>query len=221
MKQLFLLLLVSLLAFSATAQDSKWQLGAYAGTGSRTLHGNDFLDPLSDVGLAFEMGGTIQYKAFSSLQVRGTLAYQLKGNRQNIQVTDEFGSSTGTALFATQMDYLSMRGLLVLPMRSDASMYAVAGSHFGYLTSAWQVSDAFPDVDVTEGFKATDFGVSLGLGVAPAINDRWHWSVEMLYDYGLANLGHNDNRQDFLISTMNLQLLAGVRYQLGGTTSSN
>lgn len=183
MKKHYLLVFALCCYFLTNAQDQgDFEYGIFAGLNVSNVSTIDNQDASSSR-VSFNAGVTGDYYFSERWSLRGSLIYDQKGWSDGFFAIDDQIFTTDYAL-----SYLSVPVVANWHFAKKRNWYLNVGPYAGFLLSAKTTEN---DVDVSDAFKSTDFGLAFGIGVKIPVNNEQHLFIE----YG-AQSGFTDIFED-------------------------
>ncbi len=218
---LFCLLAVLLLisSFKVSGQDKKWAFGIQLAPGLSTIRGNDHNEKNYDA--AFGLAGGLS--AFRNLNEHWSVGMELllerKAQKTETVITDYMGNEAGKATVFSRFDGLTLPLLVRYAVGKEKfHMYMNAGpqvfflSKHGYHSS----SDLLEELNMedTENFNRTDFGICFGAGAAYDVSDHFQVTAEVRDFLGFANMSKLELVDGGKIQLNAIRLMLGVSFRI-------
>lgn len=196
MKRHFMLLIFTVIAYSAVNAQSKFGLGVRAGVNFATQH-TSALDLDVDVKnlLGYHGGVYVNYFLFDFLAIQPELLVSLKG-------------SNWEDPYFTGKDVLTYLDIPVLARLQIIKLLNIhAGPQFGFLFAANQVEEGSDEkIDIKELYKNGDVGIAVGAEA----NLPFRVNVAVRYIFGLNNVVTSEYADDKWTNNI-LQVSAAFR----------
>ncbi len=201
--------------------DAQIRMGLIGGLNLANVSVNPNEEPEPSNLTTFGVGGVLHINLADNLALQFEPMYLRKGAKQKGSFTDpDLGNFSAEA--KTKVDYIEVP--VMLKVAFGASMtgpYVMAGPMVGFLLSAKQTgSISFAgveqeiDEDIKDQITNIDFGLGFGAGLSfPAGNNSLF--VEGRYALGLTNINDDPEDAQTEVKTREIQILAGVIFQLG------
>lgn len=195
----------------------RFEAGVQVGPGLGWMRGNKVIDN-TDALFGPAAGICLQYNLSSRLGIRLGAGYQQKGSSTDVTFTDINGTSIAEGTVRNELQYFNFPLMLRAGFGKKFRVSVGAGGYAGMLMSARQTSRGFnfPDVTVTDDFKALDLGISASLAGALALDQRFALNAEARYDKGLTNISALPVIDDGSIRTNAVCFMVGCSYRFGG-----
>jgi len=178
-------------------------LANISGSGADSL-GTDLLDVgvTKKMKIGFGGGAFLTYGFSPMFAIQPELLYMMKGAKYEL--------SGETIKF--KGDYLQVPVLLKLSPQTQGKIkpYFFAGPFVGILLSAKATDGG--SVDIKDNLKSTEFGVSLGAGVAFPMT-KGAVTVDGRYDLGLSKVAKSDKVTDDNIKTGTISFFVGYNFK--------
>lgn len=215
-------LIVTILFFCSTfliGQTNKSEIGIELGPNLRSLRGNEMLEKIDDISFAYSGGLSFQYFFTKTVSLRTNISYERKGFSIKEKASDQYGNPVGEMIFHSDFNYLTIPILARLTLGKKVKLFGNIGPYIGYLLKQTDVTEAYAEfpkseVDNTDNYNKTDFGISAGLGTKIPIGDKLIFSLEIRDNLGLTNISSIPVINDGSIKTNTTNLLIGIGYKL-------
>jgi len=214
-----MVLLLCTLSLSAFCQANLFDVGVEGGFNVSSLRGSEiFDDHTSAIGYSGGLSFQYNFKKIFSLRTGGY--FERKGSSFYYEVRSASGGKLGTADGKEKFDYLTVPVLVRATFGNKLAYFFNAGPYFGFLLKQVEHIDGYHDSpetndDHTDFYKGTETGLSVGLGLAYVLKEKFALSFEARNNLGLTNTSAVEIYDGGSIKTNALNFLLGFSYKLG------
>lgn len=194
--------------FSGKAQEKgKIEFGGGTGLNYSSIRNSD---RSSDASISFNLSASADYYFSNRWSVRAKLIYDKKGwDNGSYGVYDEATATTYIKNTDFNLNYFTIPVEAEWHFGRKRNWYLHLGPYAGFLLNA-KATDL--DLDATEEFKTTDFGVAFGIGVKFPISDKLKLYVEYDEQTGFSEIFENQNSSKMFNTRLSLNV--GVNFLL-------
>lgn len=168
-KHYLLVLALSSCLFSYAQDKGDFEYGIFAGLNISNISTIDNEDASSSR-VALNIGAYGDYYFSDRWSIKGSLIYDQKGWSDGF-----FADETETFTTDYALNYLSVPIVANWHFAKKRNWYLNVGPYAGFLLSGKTTEN---DIDVSEAFKSTDFGLAFGIGVKIPVNNDQHLFIE-------------------------------------------
>ncbi len=199
----------------AYGQFYKLEMGLAAGPTFKRLYGNKFID--NEFSMGYSYGIFLNYPLTEHFSLYTRFAYDQKGTRSTIILTDDLGNELGESYVDLNMDYFSLPLLARFTWGQKLKYYVQAGPYGSYLKKAVEKTEdngTFQglEFDRTDNYKKMDWGITAGVGLMYPLTKHIMLSLEARNNIGLVNISELPVIGDKSIKTHTPNLLLGISY---------
>lgn len=213
----FIFLLFSISAFS---QQNTWDIGVVGGAGISTIELTNSKWGKHDPAIGFYTGLSAQYNFNKHFALHTELAFDRKGTKNKLTLTDPNGNELGDYFIINQLNYLTLPILFRASLGEKTKFFIQTGPSLSYLLNGTvkyssSVDNAFlnPSTNTTSQTPAMDFGISSGLGAVVPVKEKFAISLELRSNFGLVDLYSKGNANTKAFN-QSLNFLVGVNYKI-------
>ena len=194
--------------FSGKAQE-KGKIEFGGGTGLNYSNIRDSYGS-SDGKVSFNVSASADYYFSDRWSVRAKLIYDRKGyDNAFYGIYEQDTGITNIKTTSVDLNYFTIPIETEWHFGRKRNWYMHLGPYAGFLINS-KAKDL--DIDTTEDFKNTDFGVAFGIGVKFPISDKLKLYVEYDEQMGFSEIFENSNNSSFFNTRLSLNV--GVNFLL-------
>jgi len=218
MKKIYLFLSLVMISSALFSQESKISVGLHIAPSITSIRGNSMIDKY-DSRFVISPGLTFDYHITQNLSFNSGLAFERKGAKTEMFLTDITGVSIGNQEVKINYDYLTLPLMATYNTNGKVSFYIGGGTFLGFLISQKFVSSAVDDTpgkteDNTDNTKRIDIGLSLTTGVNIPMADKLTLDLGLRDYLGLINTSKVISINDGSIKTNSFSIVLGLKYKI-------
>ena len=212
MRKILFIFLVSIFCTMAYCQDTKVVVGLEMTPTIISLRENSTFFSY-DPSLGFSTGLSFEYFMSDQFSLKSGLAYEMKGAKSDILLTDENGNPSGTDILIFHYNYLTLPVMGSFSTKGKIKFYINAGPYFGFLINQ-QLKSSRENIDITNQSKRLDFGLSCGFGLKIPIGKKLLLDLGLRENLGLRNISDVNYNDAARVKTNSFGLLIGLKFKL-------
>ncbi|CAM1374566.1 porin family protein [Tenacibaculum xiamenense] len=201
-KQYVLLFFATLVLTNKTFAQKDITFSINAGLTYSSLFGNEFANQL-DSEFDFLVGVGMNYLLTENLSLKTELNYERMKSSLISELINTNGLPNGKLTSYAKTTYLTIP--LMVKYNHDG-FFVNGGPFVGILLSSKTIAEN-NQIDNSEGLKAVNFGISLGLGKEFKINDSNSFIIEIRDNFGLMNTSNIPVYRNGSVKTNSVNLI--------------
>ena len=218
MKKIFLFLSLVMISSVLFSQESKISVGLQFAPSVTSIRGNSMIDKY-DNRFVISPGLTFDYHITQNLSFNSGLAFERKGAKTEILLTDITGVPIGNHEVKFNYDYLTLPLMATYNTNGKVRFYIGGGTFLGFLISQKFVFRAIEGSsketeDNTDNTKRIDIGLSLITGVNIPMTDNLTLDLGLRDYLGLINTSKVTTLNDGSIKTNSFSIVLGLKYKI-------